>query len=528
MLYLIVLIPLILACFMLFLPHKIVRWGGLVVYVGMLAASVYLFIRTRFYNEIITATTGGQGILGITLFCDLTASIFLMLICFLFLCYFFYSAIRDRALERFNFFLTTLQSLLILIILSKDLFNIFIAIEVATIVNSILIMFKKESRSIYDGLVYLLTNNLGMLFFLMGTGLIYRQFGVLDISVISSMMTGVAGRTMLLPFAFIMTGVMLKCAIVPLHMWLPHAHGTPGAPTIVSAILSGLYVKGGIYLFIRMREMFLPAVNMDLLFVIIGVITAFGGIFFAIMQKDIKLILAYHTISQIGLIIFGLCLNNVYAYAGAMLHIINHALFKSLLFLVSGIIIEKYGTRNIREIRGVLKTNPILGFAVIAGILGITGAPLFNGSISKYFILSGTEIFAFELLINLINFGTILSFVKFGQILFGKKQEHISKNDKYSNATLITLGSLCFLTGLLGSPFLYLLLGEWFAINIWEYLLKILIWAVSYALAGFVFYKFIIKAKLNSEFLTNITLNGIGMSLCAFFVIVIVWGFIFV
>ena len=107
----------------------------------------------------------------------------------------------------------------------------------------------------------------------------------------------------------------------------------------------------------------------------------------AVCQKDIKLILAYHTVSQVGLIVAGLCSGTSYGYSGAMLHIYNHALFKSLLFLAAGILIKQYGTRNVYEIRGVMRSLPAVGAACAAGILGITGAPFFNGSISKYFLM---------------------------------------------------------------------------------------------------------------------------------------------
>ena len=128
LLYLFILLPIISACFLLFLPSKISKVITALLYSLMLGFACYLFVMTRFFGEEFTVTTGGEGILGITLYCDLTASIFLVLICFLFICFYLYSAIRDKALERFNFFITILQSLIILIILSRDLFNIFVAL----------------------------------------------------------------------------------------------------------------------------------------------------------------------------------------------------------------------------------------------------------------------------------------------------------------------------------------------------------------------------------------------------------------
>ncbi len=524
MLYLFVLAPILIACSFLLLPQRIVRWTSLVVYIGMFGFSLHLFSLTRFSGQVLTVTTGGPGILGITLYCDLMASIYLVLISFMFVCFHFYSAIRDRALKMFSVFLTILQTLLILIVLSRDLFNIFVALEVSTIVCSILIMFKKESRSIYDGLFYLMTNTLGMFFILMGIGFLYRQYGVLDITELTRLIAETPGKSLLLPYSFIMTGVCMKCALFPLHIWLPHAHGTPGAPTVVSAVLSGLNVKISLFLFIRMRAMFLPALDMDAFFLFLGVITAFAGILMAIRQKDIKLILAYHTVSQMGLIVFGLSLDNAFATAGATLHTINHALFKSLLFLASGILISKYGTRDVRHIRGVLRAFPLVGFAMISGILGITGAPLFNGSISKYFMQSGAERFWIEGLFILINFGTILSFVKFGQVLFGTPDRELTPNDLSSNAILSLLGILCLLTGVLGSPFLYLLFGEHFRIEPPEYLFKVALWGVSFVVARWIYLRHIHGDARPARFFSDVSFNQMGMRTVGFFVILFLAG----
>ncbi len=226
-------------------------------------------------------------------------------------------------------------------------------------------------------------------------------------------------RALILPYCLIMTTVGLKAAIMPLFSWLPRAHGTPSAPSIVSAILSGLYVKGGLYLFIRTQDMFKPQIDTDHIFLVLGFLTAIIGFVIALSQIDLKLILAYHTVSQIGLIIFGLSLNHTYSYWGSIYHVLNHAIFKSVLFLTAGMIIETYETRDIRQIKGVFKRMPLVAVVSILAILGITGAPLFNGSISKYLIQKGTTGGLLEYGLLVINLGTIISFVKYSSIFKG-------------------------------------------------------------------------------------------------------------
>lgn len=528
-LYLFVILPILIATLLYLIPQKFAIIIAFLSYIAMFIASLKLFADTRFLDRVITETIGGEGILGITLYCDLTASVFLVLTTFLFLCIFIYTILREKTNQLFNFLIMILESLIILIFLSRDMFNIYVAVEVATVVCSILITFKRDSRSIYDGLVYLLTNIFGMTFFLLGIGMLYRQFGVLDISVLSSLISKSDAKSLILPYSLIMTGVCLKCALVPVYSWLPYAHGTLGVPTTVSAILSGIYVKGGIYLFIRMRDMFMPTINMDLFFLILGIITSISGIIMAVSQKDIKLILAYHTISQLGLIIIGLSMGNNYSTYGAMLHVINHALFKSLLFLASGILIKKYNTRNVYEIRGVMKSIPLVGICIVAGILGITGAPLFNGSISKYFIQAGGNSIWVEIFLIIINFGTVVSFVKFGQILFGKKVIIDFKYDIYSTMVILVLGILCLMTGILGNEFIYLTFNLKLDIGIGSYIQKGFIWIANFYVSWLLYHHVLSKNKRLKQGI-NFTLGFNTMCFCivSLFGIILCTSYIFI
>ena len=270
----------------------------------------------------------------------------------------------------FLFLFLILQGLINGIFLSTDLFNLYVLIEVSTIIVSILIMFKKDSQSIYDGIMYLLINIVAMTFFLLGVGYMYKILGSLDMAIIINNMNYITStNSLILPYCLIITAVGLKSAIMPLFSWLPRAHGTHSSPSIVSAILSGLYVKCGVYLFIRIQYLFSPVFDTDNAFLIMGFLTAIVGFIFALSQTDIKLILSYHTISQIGLIIFGISLNHSYSYWGSIYHIINHAIFKSALFLTAGIIIEEYGTRDLREIKGVYKRMPFVSIFTFMAIL---------------------------------------------------------------------------------------------------------------------------------------------------------------
>ena len=319
------------------------------------------------------------------------------------------------------------------------------------------------------------------------------------------------------PFAFMLTAVCLKAALMPLFSWLPKAHGTPGAPSVVSAALSGLYVKGGIYMFLRITGAFY-IIDVSDFFLVCGVITAFVGFILAIAQTDIKLLLAYSTVSQLGLIMATINMGNEVAYWGGVYHIVSHAIFKTVLFLSAGMLIEEYKTRKISEMSGAFKRMPWVSIAAIFAMLGIIGAPLFNGSISKYMISHGSKNLFIEILLIIINLGTLTAFVKFVGIFKGKSKR--STTSKVRTTVMLFLGVLCLLGGLLGGPAISLLFDFSAKIDLGEYAVKTLIFLGSVPSAYFIYYKLLDGKKFLGKIkVFDISLNSIAMSIVAFFAV---------
>lgn len=319
--------------------------------------------------------------------------------------------------HKFLFFLSMLQGALVALFLANDLFTMFVLIEFITITCSILITYKKDGTSVKAGLYYLLYNSIAMLLFLLGLIFVYMQAGTLNITLIES---GIGYHVSAMSYRWgivlIVSAFCLKSAVFPVFSWLPLAHSA--APASVSALLSGLVVKTGLFILLRLGlVVFIPGVTQLLL--ILGLISGIFGAFMAFAQSDIKKVLAYHTISQVGLIIVGLSTGERVGEIGALLHVFNHFLFKSLLFLCAGTLITWTGHRGIAEIRGVIRKCPLLGWAMLTGILAITGAPFFNGSISKDLIYQSASGAVVQSLLVLINIGTILSFTKVAAILIG-------------------------------------------------------------------------------------------------------------
>ncbi len=521
-----IIVPILSGVIIFLLPKKVLNICVFAVEVIMFTSLYFAFSNVLQNGKISVLLGSDEFILGISLTAGLHNIILIALSLILFFSCLIYSMKDGFWGKEFAMLFLILQGLLCGVFLADDLFNIYVLLEVATVVVAILIMFKRDSRSIYDGMIYLLSQVMCMVFYLFGTGYMYKIFGVLSIEQISLMIGEVDANELILPFAFMMTGICLKSAFFPLFSWLPRAHGTPSAPSAVSAILSGLYVKNGIYLFFVVFNLFAPVLNTEIFFITIASITAVCGFVMAIIQTDIKLILAFHTISQIGLIAFGFSINNEYAQLGAFYHLINHAFFKSLLFLAAGMVIKQYKTRDIRKIHGVFKTMPVVGIGIVFGVLGITGAPLFNGSISKYMLQSGVNNILFEYILHIINAGTILSFIKLSHILFGKKQNMPTQNkpDYLKNTVLITLSAICLLGGVFGAQILGFINGNFITINPYSYLEKAIIYFAMVIICYFI-YKYIIVKNPKIYKLQKHSLNfqQIVMCMLAFFIVTIVF-----
>lgn len=437
-------IPIISAICIYMFHNKYINYLAYVAELFIGITSIYYFNFLKETSNHVVFIGGWSGYAGIALKNDWLSisTIFLVvLIWSIILLYSWSSRGKDSI---FIFLILFLQGIFIGLVQSNDLFNMFIFIELATIISSILIVYKKDGYSLKAGIFYLLFNSIGIMFFLLGMLLIYMLTGTLNMDitkdVINSMDNTIAIKA---AYIFIISAVGVKSAFFPVFNWLPKAHGA--ATSSVSALLSGVLVKSGLYAFIRINNIF----SIDILnefFLFIGFLTAFSGMVFAISQKDIKQILAFSTISQVGVILIALSRGEGYSFYGGIVHLFNHAFFKSLLFLSAGIIVNEYGTKNIDEIKGVFKRLPATSVFMIIGIISITGAPLLNGAVSKtimLYSLSPIEAVFF----NIINLGTVVYFIKLSKIFFGdiKIRSKVSLN---CNLALVLLSFFCIILGL--------------------------------------------------------------------------------
>lgn len=438
-------IPMVLAVLIYLLDRRMVNRLSLLIQPILLAMTLYILFDVV-GNGVPSFILGGweRGV-GIPFRIDQKSIIFMVLttIGITYCISFDWTIHRDD--HKYLFFILFLEGAMMAVFQTADIFTLFILLELITILAGILITYEKEGISVKAGLYYLIVNSVGMTIYLMGVILMYNSVGVLDMELIKEAIGSAPLSTIqCAALGCFLTAFAVKTAMFPVSSWLPLAHGS--APTQMSALLSGLLVKLGVYGLMRFMEIFDMTLFNDLVLTL-GIMTALVGVGMAMLQKDIKLILAYHTVSQMGLIIMGLASGKYEGFVGSLLHDVNHFLFKSLLFLGSGVLIYLYGTRDVTQIRGVMKNQPVIGACLLAGVLGITGAPLFDGSLSKILIEKSFVGQGAYYIVSLVNLGTILSFMKFSQIFIGFTERQVNVPiDKWKKNTVITMAALMIIT----------------------------------------------------------------------------------
>ncbi len=358
----------------------------------------------------------------------------------------------------FLFFLMFLQGVFLGLLQTNDLFNMFVFLELTTLIVTILIAFKKAGDSFRAGLYYLLLNTSGVLAFLMGIIIIYYTFGTINIYAIRADMAAFADvRAVRFAYVLLIAGISVKSAFFPVFTWLPKAHGA--AQSSISALLSGLIVKGGLYLFIRVHTMFEPAqLNIQLLYFYLGAAGAIVGAVFALSQDSIKQLLAYSTVSQIGVILMALSFDPTSFSTGAVFHLLNHAFAKMLLFFAAGIIIKVYKTKKLYEIQGLFKTMPFLAVVMIIAMLSLSGMPFLGGyaskSLIKYQLTEGTLMYGFFYASNVL---TPIILLRLGKIFLGPKPLNHYFNHFFASVAMGLLALALIVFGIFFQPIFALL-----------------------------------------------------------------------
>ncbi len=359
--------------------------------VSFLAFSALVFLKK---GEYLIPVYSNAGLIDFTFYVDQLSAFFIAVISVVSLSSAVYSFGYGEHLshERRKDYMASLLNLfalsMVLVVASYNTLEFIFFWELLSMSSFLFVLFeygKPGTRK--AGLYYFIMTQLSTMFLLLGFFGIYANTGSFNIQPVTSL------QNLTLIFLSLFIGFSIKAGVVPFHKWLPYAH--PAAPSNISAMMSGVMLKVAIYGLMRFTLTVLPQERWwGVLILVAGTVSAILGVIYALKEHDIKRLLAYHSIENIGIILIGFGLYLIYsandlnelailALAAALFHTLNHALFKSLLFLTAGSVVSATGKHNIEEYGGLIKTMPYTAALFLIGAVSISGLPPFNGFVSE-------------------------------------------------------------------------------------------------------------------------------------------------
>ena len=278
--------------------------------------------------------------------------------------------------------------------MTGDVFNLFVFLEISSLSSYALIATSPDRRALMASYQYLVMGTVGATFYVIGVGLLYMMTGTLNMVDMAVRLEPVLmTRTVLAAFAFLAVGISLKVALFPLHLWLPNAYAF--APSVVTAFMAATATKVSIYVFLRFffgifgKAFAFDTLGLHMFLVPLGLAGVFVASLVAVFQSNIKRMLAYSSIAQVGYMMVGVGLVSVTGLTATLVHMFNHAVMKCALFLAVGCFVLRLGSSELKDLRGIGKRMPVTMAAFVAGGLSLIGVPLTVGFISKWYLVLG-------------------------------------------------------------------------------------------------------------------------------------------
>jgi len=295
---------------------------------------------------------------------------------------------NESRLTEFYTLMTFMMAGMTGVVMAGDLFTLFVFWELMGLSSYVLVAFLKSKWGpIEAGFKYLVMSATAGAFLILSMAIIYGMTGTLNFAYIADNLRGAAASPWIIAlFSTLVVGFGVKSAIVPLHTWLPDAH--PEAPSPISALLSGIVIETGLYALARVLFLTFDPGMLKLPIAFLAVLTMTLANVMALLQTDIKRLLAYSSIAQVGYMLIGLAAGTAYGFMALFLHVFNHSMMKGMAFLASGSIVHETGTRDISSLRGIGKMMPVTSISLFIALLGLGGVPGTNGFISKYHLFS--------------------------------------------------------------------------------------------------------------------------------------------
>ncbi|TFH75306.1 monovalent cation/H+ antiporter subunit D family protein [Gammaproteobacteria bacterium LSUCC0112] len=274
-----------------------------------------------------------------------------------------------------------------------DAFNVFVFLEISSLATYTLIALGKDRRALWASFQYLVAGTIGATFILIGIGLMYVMTGTLNMADLAQRLPEVENtKTVFTAFAFFIVGVCMKLALFPLHLWLPNAYAF--APSIVTTFLAATATKVAVYVMIRFIfdvfgfEFSFTHFPLQEILMTLGIAGIFVASIVAINQDNLKRMLAYSSVAQIGYLILGISFASQTGIMATLLHMLNHGLMKGALFLAMAAVVYRMGVANLSQMHGIASRMPLTMAAFLIGGLSLIGVPLTVGFVSKWYLVS--------------------------------------------------------------------------------------------------------------------------------------------
>jgi multicomponent Na+:H+ antiporter subunit D len=296
--------------------------------------------------------------------------------------------VHDTRLTEYYTLLSALVTGIVGISFAGDFLTFYVFWELMGITSYVLVAFRKENWGpIEAGFKYMVMGAIGSTLLLLGISLIYGMAGTVNFAQVSyALKSQPFGIWLGLAMIIFIVGFGVKSAIVPMHTWLPDAH--PEAPSPISAMLSGILIETALYGLTRVLNLLFEPSVFQMVIAVLAVFTMCLANLLALLQQDIKRMLAYSSIAQMGYMLIGLSSGNLIGLQGLFLHVFNHSLLKGLAFFSAGSLVHNANTRDVQSLKGIGKVMPVTTLTLFVALLGLGGVPATNGFISKYILFS--------------------------------------------------------------------------------------------------------------------------------------------
>ncbi|MGQ9542732.1 MAG: complex I subunit 4 family protein [Candidatus Bathyarchaeia archaeon] len=340
------------------------------------------------------------------------------------------------------------------VVLASNLILFYLFWEMMLIPSYFLIAYWGTGRPRVIGFKYFMFTHAGAASLLAGILLTYTYTVSFDLLGLPHLLSNVNPDILRTIMILMFLGFAVKLAIFPVHTWLPDAHAE--APTPISVLLSGVMIKTGAYAIVRMAITLFPSESVKVAYglSVLAVVTMLWGGFMALAQSDMKRLLAYSSVSQVGYILFGIMSLNSLGMSGGLFHIVNHGVAKGLLFMCAGAIIYSTGVRDINKLGGLAGKMPLTAVATLCGALSISGTPPFGGFASEWMIFAGgfasghTVLASLAIVATMVTIAYYLRMIK--KVFFGVCPEGLSNVKEAPVSMLLPMSILAVFTVIFG------------------------------------------------------------------------------